>query len=186
MRFTLLLLALTLVSGLYAVPGQPHHRSIGAYHELLRDYHSYQAWEGASSSSRPSWRPGRYFAFRDTTSALSKSQAYALWRDVVNTDFGALAWEWRDALTSELQYAFDLDRVSFGDSDHGATTLIFSKQLMPNLIVSYRHDFKYGDGNAFENDRISLEYRITRRLSVLVEEGGVANTGAMLLVRWRK
>lgn len=182
-KIALLTIFLCLIAAMSA-ESIPYSRSVGEYQRLLHDYHSFSTTKPGKGSR--GFRVADYISLRDTSNTVMNSRASIYWRELAETDVYAAAQDFRYAFSSELEYVFELDEVTLGSASGRKAGLTIGKQLMPNLILRYRIDFRSKRNSAFDNDGISLEYVLTDRLSVIVQQGGVANTGVDLLVRWRK
>ena len=90
-------------------------------------------------------------------------------------------------LSKTLGNTLKLDMVEIDAGDNWQnTTFMVGKYLTNNLFVTYQRSFGQADSDDISPEIITLEYEITRRISLRLMKGDVKDTGIDLIVKFEK
>lgn len=90
-------------------------------------------------------------------------------------------------LSKTLGKTLNLDLIEVDPTDNWQnTTFTVGKYLTNDLFVTYQRSFGESDDNEISKETISLEYEITKRLSLRLLKGSVKESGVDLIIKVEK
>ncbi|HKL71789.1 MAG TPA: translocation/assembly module TamB domain-containing protein [Marinilabiliaceae bacterium] len=90
-------------------------------------------------------------------------------------------------LSKTLGKTLNLDMIEIDASDNWQnTTFMVGKYITNDLFVTYQRSFGESDENEITPETITLEYEITKRLSVRLLQGKVKESGIDLIIKLEK
>lgn len=90
-------------------------------------------------------------------------------------------------LSKTLGKTLNLDMVEIDASDNWQnTTFVVGKYITNDLFVTYQRSFGETDENEISPETITLEYELTKRLSVRLLQGKVKESGVDLIIKLEK
>jgi autotransporter translocation and assembly factor TamB len=88
-------------------------------------------------------------------------------------------------LTKTIGNTFDLDMVEIqaGD-DWESVTFMVGKYITNDLFVTYQRGFGEGEDESLTPQKITLEYELTRNLSIRLLQGDVKDSGIDVILKF--
>ncbi|TCO04987.1 translocation/assembly module TamB domain-containing protein [Natronoflexus pectinivorans] len=90
-------------------------------------------------------------------------------------------------LTRTIGSTFNLDMIEIDAGDNWQnTTFMVGKYITNNLFVTYQRSFGEAGSDAITPETITLEYEISRRLSLRLMQGDVKDSGVDLILKFER
>ena len=90
-------------------------------------------------------------------------------------------------LSKTIGSTFNLDMIEIDAGDNWQnTTFMVGKYITNNLFVTYQRSFGQSGQNAITPETITLEYELSRRLSLRLMHGDVKDSGVDVIIKFER